>query len=173
MYWLLFACVQVPQDLESAVSNPIPAPAEAGLVAASDVEGPALQAIIQAAESDHHAWDVLAELCDDIGARLAGSRALEDAVIWSEEKLKAAGADPVWTESVTVPHWTRGEEQAEIIAPRAKPLSILGLGGTVSGDVTADVALVRSLDAVGPEVAGKIVLFDMPMEDGEPAVKQY
>src|SRR4051812_31056949 len=67
-----------------------------------------------------------------------------------------------------VPHWVRGAESAELIAPRSKPLTILGLGGsdgTPAGGITAPVVVVSSFDdltARGNAVKGKIVLFDVP-----------
>src|SRR5262245_66119507 len=54
-------------------------------------------------------------MCDRIGPRLSGSPQLEVAVEWGAERLRAGGADRVWTEPVTVPKWVRGEETGKII----------------------------------------------------------
>ena len=77
---------------------------------------------------------------------------------------------------VMVPHWVRGAERAEMVAPRAQPLHILGLGGSVgtpAGGITADVVVVGSfaeLDRLGEAVKGKIVLYDVPYAGYGPTV---
>lgn len=55
----------------------------------------------------------------------------------------------VHTEPVLVPHWVRGEESAEVIAPRKFQLNIIGLGlspGTGAEGITADVLVVTSYE---------------------------
>jgi len=149
-------------------------PAKDGRLARPDtLQDPALRSILEAAQADHQAWKRLADLCDNIGARLAGSEGLERSVEWSVQQLKDVGADAVWTEPVMVPTWVRGEESAEMLSPRRQPLNILGLGGTVAGDVEGEIVVVRDLDSMGDEVRDRIVLFDTPMEATTPAVKGY
>jgi carboxypeptidase Q len=71
-------------------------------------------------------------------------------------------------EPVMVPVWVRGEESAELVAPRAQRLPMLGLGGSVATPpegVTAEVLVVGSFDelaARASDARGKIVLFDVP-----------
>jgi carboxypeptidase Q len=83
--------------------------------------------------------------------------------------MRADGLENVRGEPVMVPHWVRGAESAELMAPRRKPLTMLGLGGSVgtpSGGITAPVVVVRSFDDLAARgaaaVRGKIVLFDVP-----------
>jgi carboxypeptidase Q len=63
----------------------------------------------------------------------------------------------------------RGTEDVAITTPVARPLRVLGLGGSVStprGGITAPVIVVRSfdeLDAKAADVKGKIVLYDVAM----------
>lgn len=145
-----------------------------GRLNASDaIEDTELRQLVDVARNSEGAFERLRDLCDNIGARLAGSAELEAAVKWSVEQLKSVGADSVWTEEVMVPHWVRGEESAAMLSPRAQPLTILGLGGTVSGTVEAEVVVITDLEKLGPQVAGKIVLFNIPMAEGIPAVAQY
>ena len=114
------------------------------------------------------AWDRLAYLGDTFGNRLSGSQALEDTIKWAVEEMKKDGLENVRAEPVKVPHWVRGQESAEIVAPRRYALVMLGLGnsvGTPPDGVEAEVLVVRSfqeLDAAGERVRGKIVLFNVP-----------
>jgi carboxypeptidase Q len=70
-----------------------------------------------------------------------------------------------------VPHWVRGEESAELVAPRVQRLNVLGLGGSVGtpkGGIRAPVLVVSSFDDLtrrGAEARGKIVLFDVPFTE--------
>ena len=66
-------------------------------------------------------------------------------------------------------HWVRGAESAELVAPVARPLHMLGLGGSVGTarkGLEAELLVVSSFDeltAAGPRVKGKIVLYDVIM----------
>jgi carboxypeptidase Q len=125
--------------------------------------------LINAALKDDAGLHRLEYLCDRIGNRLSGSKALEQAVAWSAEEMKRAGLANVRTIPVKVPHWVRGRESAEMVEPLAKPLFILGLGGSIAtpaGGITAEVAAVsdfNELEKLGRlGVQGKIVLYDAP-----------
>jgi carboxypeptidase Q len=124
--------------------------------------------LIDAATRDSAAWLRIAELTDTFGSRLSGSVALERAIDWPHARMREDGLENVSGEPVMVPHWVRGAESAELIAPRRKPLTMLGLGGSVgtpAGGITAPVVVVRSFDDLasrGAAVRGKIVLFDVP-----------
>ncbi|NUN16508.1 MAG: M20/M25/M40 family metallo-hydrolase [Myxococcales bacterium] len=116
----------------------------------------------------------LVELCDRFGHRLSGSTALEQSIDWAVDELRAAGITNARRESVTVPRWVRGKESLHVVAPRAYPMAMLGLGGSVGTGphgIEADVMTVSSedeLDALGAAVAGKIVHFDNPMPSWTP-----
>jgi carboxypeptidase Q len=124
--------------------------------------------IVAAALADSSAWRRLAELTDRFGSRLSGSRSLEAAIDWVLAQMRADGLDSVRGEPVRVPHWVRGTESAELVAPRALPLHMLGLGGSVGTPpqgITAPVLVVTSFDDLtrhAAEAKGKIVLFDVP-----------
>ncbi len=125
--------------------------------------------IIAAAEADQGAWEKLRYLTDRIGNRISGSRSLEQAVEWALAAMKADGHEEVRAEKVMVPHWVRGAESAALVAPVERRLALIGLGGTVAtppGGLVADVVVLRDfaeLDALGAQVKGKIVLFDVAM----------
>jgi len=124
--------------------------------------------IIAAAHADRGAYQKLAHLTDRIGNRLSGSPALDRAIAWAAQAMKDDGHD-VHTEKVMVPHWVRGAEAAELTQPVARPLHVLGLGGTVAtpkAGITAPVVVVHDwaeLDAKQAQVKGAIVLYDVAM----------
>ncbi|PYP80991.1 MAG: carboxypeptidase [Gemmatimonadetes bacterium] len=129
--------------------------------------------LIDAATRDSAAWNRIAELTDTFGHRLSGSVALERAIDWTLERMRADGLENVRGERAMVRHWVRGTESAELITPRRKPLAMLALGGSVStpaGGITAPVVVVTSYDDLakrGAAVKGKIVLFDVPFTEYE------
>ncbi|MCA1563525.1 MAG: peptidase M28 family protein, partial [Acidobacteria bacterium] len=124
--------------------------------------------LIGEALADRFAWERLAFLGDTFGHRLSGSDALEDTIRWAAEEMKEDGLENVRLEAVKVPHWVRGQESAEIVAPRRHPMAVLGLGnsvGTPPGGVEAEILVVRTfqeLTAAGDRVKGRIVFFNAP-----------
>jgi carboxypeptidase Q len=127
--------------------------------------------LIAAALSDSSAYSRIAELSDRFGSRISGSPALEAAIDWILAKMKADGLANVHGEPVSVPHWVRGEESAELVTPRHVRLHMLGLGGSIgtpSGGITAPVLVVSSfadLQRHAAEAKGKIVVFDVAYPD--------
>ncbi len=133
--------------------------------------------IAAAALSDSAAWNRIAELTEKFGNRFSGSQSLEQAIDWVLAQMKADGLDNVHGESVMVPHWVRGAESAEMVAPRRQNLPMLGLGGSIAtpaGGITAEVMVVTSYDDLArraAEAKGRIVLFNVPFPvTGEPFV---
>ena len=114
------------------------------------------------------AWDRLATLTDTIGNRVSGSAALDRAIAWAAAEMKKDGLENVHTEKVMVPKWVRGAETAEIIAPAAHAIVMLGLGdsvGTPPDGVQGEVLVVHGfedLDAKASQARGRIVLFNVP-----------
>jgi Zn-dependent M28 family amino/carboxypeptidase len=131
-----------------------------------DIEDVAAQLMGRALTSDG-AMDKLIELCDDIGHRLSGSPQLQQAVTWGRDKMAAEGLQ-AHLEPVMVPAWIRGHQKATLKGPVEQSLNILTLGnsvGTPDGPVEGDVVVVGDWDelaALGDQVKGKIVLYDVP-----------
>ncbi|TNE62061.1 MAG: peptidase M28 family protein [Alphaproteobacteria bacterium] len=130
------------------------------------------------------AWDLLEGLTTEVGQRLAGTAKEREAIDWAVARMQAMGFDKVWTEPVTVQHWERVSETAEIVGAHAQKLTVTALGKSVAtpeGGVTAEIvpfATVEDLEAADPAlVKGKIVFIANRMErhrDGSgygPAVK--
>lgn len=124
--------------------------------------------LMRAAAADDFAWRRLAELTDTFGHRLSGTQALEDALQWAAEQMRADGLARVRLDPVTVPRWVRGQEGATLVRPSTQSLPMLGLGGSVGtppGGLEAPVLVVRhfdDLEAVRDLVPGHIVLFNVP-----------
>jgi Zn-dependent M28 family amino/carboxypeptidase len=105
------------------------------------------------------------------GARSAGSAGDAKAVAWAVEHMKAIGLQNVRAEPVTVPHWERGAEHAELLGATETPLAVAALGGSMAtppGGVEAEVIMVASVSALNAlpsaEVAGKIVFINQVTE---------
>jgi carboxypeptidase Q len=132
--------------------------------------------IVSAATRDDFAWQRLAYLTDTFGGRLSGSRALEDAIDWAVVEMEKDGLENVRKDLVKVPHWVRGRESLEIVAPRRHAVPVIGLGlsvGTPADGIEADLLVVESfvdLERRGADVRGKIVLFNTPFKGYGPTV---
>lgn len=127
--------------------------------------------LIGAALTDEGGWTKMQYLCDRVGNRLAGSKGLERGIEWCAAEMKRDGLSNVVTPLVKVPHWVRGAESLEMLAPLASPVVMLGLGGSVATPpegITAEVICVSSfeeLEAAGAsKVGGRIVLYDVPWQ---------
>lgn len=124
--------------------------------------------LIGAAMVDNFAWRRLATLTDGIGSRLSGTPELTRAIDWALAEMKRDGLENVHAEPVTVPHWVRGRESAEIVEPAHHQLVMLGLGdsvGTPNGAVQAEAIVVHSfqeMEAASSRVNGRIVVFNVP-----------
>jgi carboxypeptidase Q len=136
----------------------------------------ALSRIRDAGLGDDWAYRRLADLCDKIGPRLSGSRQAEAAVEQIAAAMRAGGTSVV-LQPVRVPHWIRGDEEAEITDYAGRPagvtqrLHLTTLGGSVATPVqgiTARVLVVHSFDELQTHAAdarGKIVVFDVPFNE--------
>jgi hypothetical protein len=136
----------------------------------------ALARIRDAGMSDDWGFRRLADLCDKIGPRMSGSPQAEAAVEQIAAALRGSGLT-VTLQPVKVPHWVRGEEQAEIIDYPGRPpgvtqqLHLTTLGGSVPTPVqgvSGQVLVVHSFDELNAhpaEARGKIVVFDVPYNE--------
>jgi carboxypeptidase Q len=136
--------------------------------------------LIAAATADHGAWTRLAELTDTFGHRLSCSAALEGALRWAGDRMKADGLENVRLEPVKVPHWVRGQESLELLEPESArgALVVLGLGnsvGTPPEGVDGDLVLVRSFDDLEAKgsalVRDRIVFYNVPFTTYDETVR--
>jgi carboxypeptidase Q len=114
--------------------------------------------------------ELLRQLTDDIGARLAGSPAYERAAQWAVEKFREAGLTNVRFEEFTMPNgWQRGSARARIVAPVSRPLRIASVGwgpSTPPGGVRGDLILISdvspdALRSQSAQLRNRIVLVDL------------
>lgn len=156
--------------------SPTPTPLPPPTVKIDNYREPAGR-IIGAALTSDKAYERLAYLTDQIGNRLSGSKSLERAITWAISEMKGDGLDNVRGEKVMVPHWMRGEESLEMTSPLPQKLTVLGLGnsiGTPVAGIAADAVVVRNfdeLDALGEQVRGKIVVYNVPFTTYGPTVR--
>jgi carboxypeptidase Q len=107
----------------------------------------------------------LRKLTDEIGGRVPGTPAMQQAIDWGVAAFKAAGADNVTVESFDMPMaWSEGATRLEVTAPakfRVRPNSIAWSPGIAvalkAGVVDAGEGTPDDFAKVG-NVAGKIVL---------------
>ena len=124
--------------------------------------------LINAALADSTGFRRLAEVTDRYGPRLSGSDNLERAIDWIVAHMRRDGLDNVRKEPVMVPHWVRGTESLEMIAPLHRKLPVLGIGGSVGtppGGINAEVLVVRSFEELAKRAADakdRIVVFNAP-----------
>lgn len=115
--------------------------------------------------AQNRSYTRLADFTDTIGNRVSGSQNLDMAIKYMYTAMTKDGLD-VHLEQVKIPHWVRGKESAEMIAPRAKSLAILGLGssvGTPPEGIEAEVLVVKSFEELksrASEASGRIVVFN-------------
>jgi carboxypeptidase Q len=133
-------------------------------------EAATLGRIRDAAMHSDWAWRRLADLSDGIGPRLSGSPQLTAAVAQVAGAMRELGAQ-VTLQPAKVPHWVRGEEQAELVDYPGRPpgvtqrLHLTALGSssaTPATGLTARVIVVHDfaeLKARSAQVPGNVVLF--------------
>jgi carboxypeptidase Q len=141
----------------------------------------AVSTIIVAATSNLAAaasWNRLAELTDKFPGRLSGSTNLANAIQWAADQMRRDGLENVRVDKIMVPHWVRGEERGEIVAPWPQPLVLAALGGSVGTDadgIESEVIVVRTfadLEARGAQAKGKIVVYNVPFRtDRDPGAE--
>jgi len=113
------------------------------------------------------AYNDLADFVDKYPIRLSGFQNLEDSNDYIMDKMKNDYLlEHVRGEQVSVPHWVRGEEKAEMLEPWSKTIQLLGLGttvGTQENGFSAEAVVVKSFEDLESKkdiVKGKIVVYN-------------
>ena len=101
------------------------------------VDPASLARIRDTAMSSDWAWRHLARLTDEIGPRLSGSPQLALAVTQVADAMRSLGAR-VTLQPAKVPHWVRGDAQAQVVDYPGRPtgiaqrLALTALGGSAA-----------------------------------------
>lgn len=125
--------------------------------------------------SNGASYQNLHDLCKDIGARISGSPALDEAIVWGKNVLGSLALDTVYLQEVNVPHWFRSKkEKGFYYSDKGRiDLDISALGGSVSTGINAatlsanivEVQSIEELATLGENnIKGKIVFFNRPMD---------
>jgi len=114
--------------------------------------------------------EILSQLTDDVGARLVGSPAYDQAAQWAVARFREAGVASVGLEEFTLPNgWQRGPARARLTAPISRTLRVGSVGwapSTPPGGVRGDLILVSdlaapALRAQSAQLKNRIVLVDL------------
>lgn len=124
-----------------------------------------------------YSYEQVRFLSNNIGPRLSGSPQSAAAVAYVAQQLRELGLD-VRLEPVTVPHWVRGREEAELtrypgqVDGTIQKILVTALGNTVATPeegIQAAILVVDSFEQFeqlpASEVKGKIVLFNHVFDD--------
>ena len=132
-----------------------------------------IKSIYNAALLSDTTYSNLEYLCTKIGGRLCGSPQAAAAVEWGKQLFKTMKLDTVYTQSVMVHHWERGEKETASMTSKvygSKDVHICALGesiGTTADGITAEVVQVKSFDELKKlgkkQVTGKIVFYNYAM----------
>ncbi|MBV9181390.1 MAG: M20/M25/M40 family metallo-hydrolase [Acidobacteria bacterium] len=138
---------------------------------------PELESILEMARRSTYSYDITKFLSNSIGPRLSGSPQAAAAVTYIAQTMRTLGLD-VRLEPVTVRHWVRGKEEAELVrysgqAEQAtQKIIVTALGNSVAtptDGITASVLVADSFKQLEQlpvsEVSGKIVVFNYPFDE--------
>ncbi|HKW87498.1 MAG TPA: M28 family peptidase [Candidatus Acidoferrales bacterium] len=129
------------------------------------------------ANESTYSYEQVKFLCNNIGPRLSGSPQAAAAIAYVSQQMRELGLD-VRLEPVTVPHWVRGREEAELIHyagqvdGTAQKIVVTALGNSVPTSeqgITASILVIdefEQLERLPPdEVKGSVVLFNYRFDE--------
>lgn len=94
--------------------------AAAGLAGVLRADDDPAQALLGAIDQSESIDPTLRFICDELGARLAGTPAMRRAVDWAVEAFREAGVDSVTAEEFAIPTlWREGDTRVEVVEPVA------------------------------------------------------
>jgi hypothetical protein len=121
--------------------------------------------------ADGQAWALVQQLCNEVGARPAGSAGDVKAAAWGQDALRRLGLQNVRAESTALRVWQRGPAAARLVAPQTLPLVMAALGNSVAapeGGIEADIAWYADFESLKTDTSdrarGKIVFIDQKTE---------
>lgn len=129
------------------------------------------------ARNSTYGYEQVRFLSNNIGPRLSGSPQAAAAITYVAQQMRALGLE-VHLEPVTVPHWVRGKEEAELVRypgqveGTTQRILVTALGNTVATPdrgITAPVLVIDNVEQLdklpADQVTGKIILFNYRFDD--------
>jgi hypothetical protein len=121
--------------------------------------------------ADGEAWRLVQQLCNEVGARPAGSAGDAKAVAWAQAAMQRLRLNNVRAEALPVRVWQRGPASARLVGPVSEPLVMAALGNSVAapeGGIEADIAWYPDFAALKSDATdrarGRIVFIDQKTE---------
>lgn len=121
--------------------------------------------------SDSAAWRLVQQLCNEVGARPAGSAGDAKAVAWAQQALRGLKLQQVRADAIPLRVWQRGPASARLVAPVAEPVVMTALGNSVAapeGGIEAELAVYPDFAALKADTSdrarGRIVFIDQKTE---------
>ncbi|HQX62521.1 MAG TPA: aminopeptidase, partial [Thermomicrobiales bacterium] len=108
-------------------------------------------------------YEVLRELCDDIGHRYAGSESEKQGAEFLKRKMEDYGLQNVRLEEFQMAGWERGSASLTLVEPVERSYSCVAMPYCPAADLTAEVIDVgegeeADFERAGADVRGKIVI---------------
>ena len=129
-----------------------------------------IKLIYQRALSDRTDYDLLKELTS-LGPRMSGSTGYKRAAKWIQGELRQLPFDTIWTQSVEVLPWERGNEEWIHLYLNGDTIPLtaatLGFSGGLDTPITGSLSVwddVDSLRRFDGDLQGAVVYFNRPMD---------
>jgi aminopeptidase YwaD len=111
----------------------------------------------------NESYEVLRQLCDDIGHRFGGSESERAGAEFLMSRMEAYGLQNVRVEEFPMAGWERGSAALTLIAPVEKDFSCVAMPYCPAADITAELIDVgegelADFERLGDAVRGKIVI---------------
>jgi aminopeptidase YwaD len=111
----------------------------------------------------NESYEVLRQLCDDIGHRFGGSESERAGAEFLKRKMEEYGLENVRVEEFPMAGWERGSAALTLISPVEKDYSCVAMPYCPAADITAELIDVgegelADFERLGDAVKGKIVI---------------
>lgn len=153
----------------TAALTAMPLPAQTASFSTDDLAHAARLRELGAADGE--AWHLVQQLCNQVGARPAGSAADARAVAWAQAAMQRLRLSNVRAEALPLRIWQRGPASARLVAPAGEALVMAALGNSVAapeGGIEAEIAWYPDFAALKADTSdrarGRIVFIDQKTE---------
>lgn len=121
------------------------------------------RAILSEIWTSDESYNVLRELCDDIGHRFGGSESERKGAEFLKAKMEEYGLENVRIEEFPMAGWDRGSAFLKLVEPVEREFPVIAMPYCPSADITAEIIDVgegelADFERLGDQVKGKIVI---------------